>query len=465
MSYGTRAGLAALLILLISSTSQALIMVGKGNEPVHDAGWPAGAVDVANLKTRVGWYEGPPLGGGEWTFLYRGDAGDLNQALKTFSAIRAPALQVFIHDGPQNCTFLKDDKDPKADTHYDWSFGVWVPASWHHLYNDPRTTFLSDSENFRKPVAAPRIDIYVTERIDWKKVTIPEGVQVADERAAAGQKPAGDSATIRGDVFDMASGKPIYGAEIRVDVRKGNQNVWEKTAAGTSNKTGRFEIAKIPLGSYRIVATAIGYAPRLIGYHELREGTSQKLVIELSAAAKLSGTFTDADGKPVPNIPVRTRNNMGIDGRGYSLPDPVEVKTDEKGQVTLTDLPTGYGQVWAYAKGWYHLDSLKLHAIPAEKPLALQMVATGVIKGKVLDAKGKPASGGNVNVEPPGGSTIGSWGGGMNVKPDGTFEFENVPPGPYILSTQSQYPGAPADPNAVKVTVTSGKTVEVSLKK
>ena len=464
MSYGTRARLAALLVLLIWSTSsQALIMVGKGNQPVHDAGWPAGAIDVANLKTRVGWYEGPPFGGGEWTFLYRGDAGDLNQALKTFSAIRAPALQIFIHDGPQNCTFLKDDKDPKADTHYDWSFGVWVPANWHHLFNDPRTTFMSDSENFRKPVAAPRLDIYVTERIDWKKVTIPEGVQVSEQRAAAGEKPAGDSANIRGDVFDMASGKPINGAEIRVDVRKGNG--WEKSVSGTSNKIGRFEIAKIPPGQYRIVATAIGYAPRQIGYRELREGTSERLVIELSTAANLSGTFTDADGKPVPNIPVRTNNNMGIDGRGYALPDTVDVKTDQNGHFTLSELPTGYGQVWAYAKGWYHLDSLKLYAIPGEKPLALQMVATGTIKGTVVDAKGKPARDGNVNVEPPGGSTIGSWGGGMNVKPDGTFEFENVPPGPYILSTKPQYPGAPADPNAVKVTVTSGKTVEVSLKK
>src|SRR5437016_2963316 len=327
MWYGKRATTtaAALLVLLFTSTSQALIMVGKGNEPVHDSGWPAGAVDVANLKTRVGWYEGPPFGGGEWTFLYRGDAGDLNQALKTFSAIRAPALQVFIHDGPQNCTFLKDDKDPKADTHYDWSFGVWVPASWHHLYNDPRTTFMSESENFRKPVAAPRLDIFVTERVDWKKVTIPEGVQVSDQRAAAGEKPAADSANIRGDVFDMASGKPIDGAEIRVDVRKGNG--WEKGAAGTSNKTGRFEIAKIAPGQYRIVATAIGYAPRQIGYREFREGMSEKLVIELSTATKLSGTFTDADGKPVPNITVRTHNNMGIDGRGYSLPDTVEVKT------------------------------------------------------------------------------------------------------------------------------------------
>ena len=71
---------ASLLLLLLSATpAPALIMVGKGNAPVADSGWPAGALDVANLKTRVGWWEGPPFGGGEWTFLYRGDTAALEE--------------------------------------------------------------------------------------------------------------------------------------------------------------------------------------------------------------------------------------------------------------------------------------------------------------------------------------------------------------------------------------------------
>ena len=49
---------------LLPSAAFALIMTGTGNEPVSDAGWPAGALAVANLKSRVGWWEGPPFGGG-----------------------------------------------------------------------------------------------------------------------------------------------------------------------------------------------------------------------------------------------------------------------------------------------------------------------------------------------------------------------------------------------------------------
>jgi hypothetical protein len=47
---------------------------------------------VANLKSRVGWWEGPPFGGGEWHFLYRGDQAAFEATLAAFAAIRAPVL-------------------------------------------------------------------------------------------------------------------------------------------------------------------------------------------------------------------------------------------------------------------------------------------------------------------------------------------------------------------------------------
>jgi hypothetical protein len=37
------------LLLVAAIPAPALIMVGVGNDPVNDAGWPAGAIDVANL--------------------------------------------------------------------------------------------------------------------------------------------------------------------------------------------------------------------------------------------------------------------------------------------------------------------------------------------------------------------------------------------------------------------------------
>src|SRR5208283_1792596 len=83
---------------LVPGTVSALIRSGPGNAPVQDAGWPEGAVAVANLKSRLGWFEGPPFGGGEWHFFYKGDTAAFKEALEAFAAIRAPALDLVIQD-------------------------------------------------------------------------------------------------------------------------------------------------------------------------------------------------------------------------------------------------------------------------------------------------------------------------------------------------------------------------------
>jgi hypothetical protein len=466
--------LVAVLVLLgVARVAPALIMVGRGNAPVNDAGWPSGAVDVANLKSRVGWYEGPPFGGGESVFLYRGDMQALNEALKALAAVRSAApVQIVLHDGPQHSPFLRDDKDKGADTRYDWSFTVWVPQNWHKVFNDPRTTFMADQPNFRQPVAAPRIDVYLTPKIDWKRVSVPDGVAVVDGRV--GGERAAQGATIRADVFDMASGKPVPGAQLVVETQKPapqgggaerghGQPAWEVAATAAGDKLGRVELANIPAGRGRVVASAPGYAPRLIQHEVFRDGSARRLTIELAAVAKLTGTVVDENGKPLAGVSVRTSNVMGIDGRGYNSPARPETTADEKGAFTLDGLPRGYAQVWAHAKGRFHTDGLKLFEVPVQRPLTVQLVATGVLKGRVVDGKGKPAGGGTVHVTPPG-EQIGKWGGSMNVKPDGSWQFDEVPPGPYTVSTKPMHAGMPADPNAQEVTIASGKETEVELK-
>jgi len=205
-------------------------------------------------------------------------------------------------------------------------------------------------------------------------------------------------------------------------------------------------------------------ASRLIGYQQFKNGEARKQVIELSTATKVIGTVTDPQGKPLPNIQIRADNIMGIDGRGYSMPDRPQVKSDSAGRFTLVDLPTGFTQVFAFAPGWFHVGSLKLYASPDPRGIAVQMVATGTVKGKVVDANGQPAAGGTINVSPPG-DPIGKWGGSMNVAADGTFSFDSVPPGPYTVSTQPQFPGSKPDPNAREIQVESGKTLNVTVKK
>jgi hypothetical protein len=468
------AGLILLVLCIQAKPALALIMTGKGNAPVRDAGWPQGALEVANLKTRVGWWEGPPFGGGQWQFLYRGDAAALNEALKTFAAIRAAKLELFIHDGPQTNQFLKDEKDPKANTRVDWAFTVWVPSSWHFLYNNPRSTFAADRPEFRQPVAAPRLDVYVTEQIDWSKVKIPEGLSVVDQRAsAAGKELPNQGALMLGDVFDMATGKPVANAKFSIE-RRTNRGVYEEAATGTSDKDGRVTIQNVPAGAYRTVVSAPGYATRMVDYEELRDRQLVKKVVHLSTGVKLTGTVLGEDGKGAKDVKVRADSMMGIDGRGYQAPDSLTVTTDEKGAFTFDSLPAGYTQLAAHAPGLYRAeDPFKIFDVVSPRasmrsglsePLVIKMVRSGGVKIKVVNLPNGKAEGVSIHIGPVGGSKVGSWGGGANLKPDGTFAFDNVPPGDYVVSTKPDHPGMPKDPNAKAIKVEGGKTVEVEVK-
>jgi len=323
---------------------------------------------------------------------------------------------------------------------------------------------MADSPNFRKPVDAPRLDVYLSAKLDWSKVTVPQAVQVIDQRSGTGKKAA--TSNIKGDVFDMATGKPIANAQVTVEIYKTPQNAYVKGTSGTSDAQGQFAVVDIPSGHCRIIASAPGFAPRILGNEEFKDGDSRKLLVELSKSVKVTGTITDPTGNALIGITVRTHNNMGIDGRGYGQPEGPEVKTDESGRFTLDNIPNGYGQIWVHGDGFYQLDSLKLRRFPDENALTVQMVATGVVRGKIVDAKGKPAGGGfvSINVDPPG-DPIGKWGGSMNVEADGVFQFENVPPGNYTVSTKPQFPGSKPDTTAQHITVNSGKITEVTVPK
>src|SRR5262245_28433564 len=84
-----RLGLLLALLLVPASQAMALIMGGEGNNPVDDPGWPAGAAKVFNSPSRIAWWEGPPLGGGEWHAECRGNTASFQEALEAFARIES----------------------------------------------------------------------------------------------------------------------------------------------------------------------------------------------------------------------------------------------------------------------------------------------------------------------------------------------------------------------------------------
>jgi hypothetical protein len=433
------------LTCLAPLPASGLILSSRGNQPVPDAGWPEGALAMANFESRIGWWEGPPFGGGESHFLFCGNTEGFKDALAVFAAIRAPALDLVIHDGPHEDGILKEKVD--------WVFTVWVPASWHRLYNNPKTTFGAGSPNFRQPVDPPRLDVYIGGEagVDWAKVKVPVNLHVRDERASASGVDLTAGSVIKVEFYDMGTGKPISGVHLlveKVSWQASPKPHWdhELLVEAVSDASGRARIDKVPAGSIRVSVTADDYAPRRLTQRTLARAEHLKFTVELAKAATIRGTAMDTAGRPIKGAKVRTSTELALnglgydDGRHYEPPDEWSAVTDDGGRFELTGLPVGYAQLFASAEGYHFKDSLTIYDVPATN-VVLQLAGAGSIHVAVTDGAGKSLSRYEgheilVDVEPKGGSKVGSWGGSATVKDDGTFEFNNVPPGEYRITSR-----------------------------
>jgi hypothetical protein len=400
---------------------------------------------VANFESRIGWWEGPPFGGGEWHFLFCGNTEGFKDALAVFAAIRAPVLDLVLHDGPYEDGILKEKVD--------WAFTVWVPASWHRLYNNPKTTFGAGSPNFRRPVDPPRLDVYIggESGVEWAKVNVPANLHVRDERASASGVDLSGGSVIQGEFYDMGTAKPVSGVHLLVDKvwwQAGPKPHWdhERLAEAVSDASGHARIDEVPTCGIRVSASAEGYAPRRLSQRTLARAEHLKFTVELANAATIRGTVTDTAGRPIKGAKVRTMMEMGSngagydDGRQYDPPEESTVETDDAGYFTLAGLPAGYAQLHVSAQGYYFSDPFTIYDVPATN-VVLQLASAGSIHVAVTDQKGKPLSRYEgheilIQVEPGGGSTPGSWGGGAPAKADGTYDFPDVPPGEYRLTAR-----------------------------
>jgi hypothetical protein len=136
-------------------------------------------------------------------------------------------------------------------------------------------------------------------------------------------------------------------------------------------------------------------------------------------------------------------------------------------------LPEGYTQLRCDTKGLYPVTPFfEMYTVSSRpqnrqnKPeeIRLVMTATGGVRVKVTDKEGRPPKRQFVvEIEPKGGSKVGTWGGSAQVKEGGTFEFTGVPPGEYVLTARPN-PGREAELSAPQpVVVKPGKPVEVTI--
>lgn len=469
---------------LAAAQAFALILVG-GSDPMTDPGWPFGVLKLANLPSRVSWWEGPPFGGGEYHLEYTCKGTDeFNEALQMFAAIQIPKLTrtvmsttgeilaesqarlplLVVHEGqgPQQRFSGTGNAGEKAGPIV-WTTTVWVPANWYQLFNHPKSHWESSHPNFRQPVPVPQIDVYVGKgsSIDWDKVKVPQNVRVIDKRGKTASSQPAHGGVIRGEIYDMTSHRSIEDAEVVLEP-VGDKSGSARALKAGGDEQGRFQVKDIPAGTFKVLISAGDrYAARQAGTYRNEGGTDYEAVVFLSPKAAITGTVKDADGKPIRGVKVTVSEVLGIDGLGYPLASEVSDSTDEDGLFELSGLPKGFVTIRCSAESMYQKASFELYDVPSDG-ITIVMTGTGTVRGKVIFKSGPPKGEIHVNIDPAGGSRVGSWGGSARCNPDGSFEFKGVPPGDYELSTTPSFLRKD-DSGVEKITVKAGETVEVKL--
>jgi hypothetical protein len=432
------------IIVLLSDVAMAAIIFG-GSERIEDRGWPSGCLEMANLASRFGWWEGPPLGGGEYHFLYRCEnTSEFNQTLEKFAAIEAKGLELVVHNGPK--------KDVFVDGQVDWTFTVWTPESWMKRL---------------EPVPPPGIDLYIGGgSVVWEKVEVPESVVLIDKRPGSVSPEFAGKGLIRAEVFDIETRKAIPAAQI-VLLKPEAAAEYRQTERGKTDKKGFCQIAQIPLGYYEIRVLADGYVARKWGGWDNDLPDFLQFKIGLARPACVVGIVIDTDGKPIEGAKVWATDVLGADGFGYSCVGDPNSTADAQGRFEMCSLPKGSMSPRCRFEGLHFTNSiLDQHKVPSDG-IRLVMIRTATIWGKVVDRKGNKPTGETIlELEAEGVRKPGTWyygSHGFDVDPNGTFNISGIPPGRYVVTTRPNPRPTEYEPNTGKITVEAGKTYEIEI--
>ncbi len=456
----SRAGLAIACWLVVASFSQAafaLITGGEGNVPLDDPGWFKGAAEVFNDRTRVAWWEGPPFGGGEYHGEYKGDADDLQRMLDGLTRIEAENCRVVLRDGTEE-SFWLTIMDKSREHPVDWRFTVWVPDR----FEIQRGWSVGDNAE----VPTPQIEVYLGRGLDWTAITVPEGIEVDDQTLAAHGFSIEDGTVLEGTVLEVETDAAVPNATVTlefIDPQEEGGYTYTDTVSVEADVDGHWTIKTAPPGWYQVIVSKEGYLSRNVGYAQFEgEAGWHPYPAKLARAVEVTGVVVDSNGNPLVGATVRLDDLKDTTGDLYSAQTTDNLTTDAEGRFSTTVLEGGSFSPWAYLDGYVHVGLPDPFEVGSGE-LQVTLHQSGNMQ-VVVDFSDRVSTGDYiVEVAPEGGSEVGTWGGSATVDADGSYLFENVPPGRYILHGRPN-PGSTNEQTDQKtIEVVAGETIDVVL--
>ena len=455
-----------LTTLLFAPSVFALITGGEGNQPIRDPGWPDGAAEIFNHEARVAYWEGPPFGGGQYHAECRGDAEAFNEVLAKFAKLEVKNKRLIVNDGIGRSFWLNPNRDAakKKNAQIDWQLMVWVAANWERLSNMPPDLNPTDRKNNDSPPA--EITLYTGGNISWDDVVVPDGIEVVDNRMEAHGYTASDGAVLEGTIADLATGDTIAGHVVLQEIKPKETGGYDYNTIKevTANKEGKWVIKKTPAGWFQIVAAAEGFVPRIVGHIKVDEQPSwQAYHGQLAKPATVSGQVTTADETPLAGVNVRLSNLSAGDNARYKTPHDLKATTDADGKFEIANAPEGTATIHVHKEGYVRPGLGPGIEVPTSN-VQLQMTQSAELKVVVMFQTTELPNAYIVNIEPEGGSKVGSWGGSANIDDQNQVVFKHIPPGKYTLVGHPNPHSAEEKSVPITIELTGGAQELVTLK-
>ena len=286
------------------------------------------------------------------------------------------------------------------------------------------------------------------------------------------------TARISGRVIAADTGSPIRRAQINVSSRDAQFN-----RSVTTDSEGRYELASLPAGRYRLYVDKAGYVPLEYGQArpfeagkplDIAEGQAlEKIDFSLPRGSAITGRITDEFGDPVTDVQVQALRYQFVNGERQLVNAGRPSQTDDLGAYRVFGLMPGDYVVRASMRpnmppgsGATERDSIGYPGTyyPGVTDVSQAQTVTAVlgqesssigfalvparlsrIAGTVMGSDGRPLAGATVMIRARGGVGMAALrmammanGANNQVRPDGSFQLNNVPPGDYVLDVQQR---------------------------
>jgi protocatechuate 3,4-dioxygenase beta subunit len=289
----------------------------------------------------------------------------------------------------------------------------------------------------------------------------PRDEPKAEAKSKPEEKPPVKAETLNytGTVRDKDTGKPIAGASVTVrrSILKANdENRVLQETKHTTDADGKYSFTIPPEQTAErslyieldvehpdyATQAHFGYALGMIRKNEKLGGRPFFENVELRPAQKISGRVQGPDGQPAKGVKVLAYSVTSKSKPGaFEYGSFAEVKTDDQGQFHVVVTTPGHAVFWLLPDG----AAPEAHRVQEGKrdDLGLFVLDKGlVLKGRVLDAQGKPVAGIYINAERDRAADDNTLEGLMVAdainrsaltEADGSFAMAPLPPGTYRI--------------------------------